>query len=139
MILDLEDRIFVVKKWYETSSVTTVRRAFRRRDARFHGRNLPSERQIRRVVECFEKYGSVWDARKKRRGSTGRPEVVTTDQNIRRVRQFFGRKQRLFVGNAARSLGMTRYSYTVRKILRKVIGKRAFKPCKTERLTLSEW
>ena len=64
MILDLEDRIFVVKKWYETSSVTTVRRAFRRRDARFHGRNLRSERQIRRVVECFEKYGSVWDARK---------------------------------------------------------------------------
>ena len=67
MILDLEDRIFVVKKWYETSSVTTVRRAFRRRDARFQGqgRNLPSEREIRRVVECFEKYGSVWDARKK--------------------------------------------------------------------------
>ena len=59
MIFDLEDRIFVVKKWYKTSSVTNVRRAFRRRDARFHGRNLPSERQIRRVVECFEKYGSV--------------------------------------------------------------------------------
>ena len=89
MILDLEDIIFVVKKWYETSSVTTVRRAFRGRDARFHGRNLPSERQIRRVVECFEKYGSVWDARKNRRGSTGRPEVVTTHQNIQRVRQFF--------------------------------------------------
>ena len=88
MVLDLEDRIFVVKKWYKTSSVTNVRRAFRRRDARFHGRNLPSKRQIRRVVECFEKYGSVWDARKKRRGSTGRPEVFTTDQNIRRVRQF---------------------------------------------------
>ena len=136
MILDLKDRIFVVKKWYETSSVTTVRRAFRRRDARFHGRNLPSERQIRQVVECFEKYGSVWDARKKRRGSTGRPEVFTTDQNIRRVRQFLGRKQRLSVGNAARSLGMTRY--TVKKISRKVIGKRAFKPCKTERLTPSQ-
>ena len=117
MILDLEDRIFVVKKWYKTSSVTNVRRAFRRRDARFHGRNLPSERQIRRVVECFEKYGSVWDARKKRRGSTGRPEIFTNDQNIQRVRQFFGRKQRLSVGNAARSLGMTRY--TVRKILRR--------------------
>ena len=77
-------------------------------------------------MECFEKYGSVWDARKKQRGSTGRPEVFTTDQNIRRVRQFFGRKQRLSVGNATRSLGMTRY--TVRKIPRKVIGKRAFKP-----------
>ena len=71
---------------------------------------LPSERQIRRVVEGFEKYGSVWDARKKRRGSTGRPGVFTTDQNIRRVRQFFGRMQRLSVGNAARSLGMTRYT-----------------------------
>ena len=31
---------------------------------------------------------------------------------------------------------MTRY--TVRKILRKVVGKRAFKPCKTERLTPSQ-
>ena len=41
-----------------------------------------------------------------------------------------------FFGNAARSLGMTRY--TVRKILRKVIGKRAFRPCKTERLTPSQ-
>ena len=87
-------------------------------------------------MECFEKYGSVWDARKNLRGSTGRPEVFTTDQNIRRVRQFFGRKQRLSVENAARSLGMTRY--TMRKILRKVIGKRAFKPCKTERLKLSQ-
>ena len=77
-------------------------------------------------MECFEKYDSVWDARKKQRGSTGPPEVFTTDQNIRRVRQFFGRKQRLSVGNATRSLGMTRY--TVRKIPRKVIGKRAFKP-----------
>ena len=136
MILDLEDRIFVVKKWYETSSVTTIRRAFKRHDARFHGRNLPSERQIRRVVECFEKYGSVWDARKKRRGSTGRPEVFTTDQYIRRVQQFFGRNQRLSVSNAARSLRMTRY--TVRKILRKVICERACKPCKTERLTPSQ-
>ena len=116
--------------------MTTVRRAFRRRDARYHGRNLPSERQIRWVVKCFEEYGSVWDARKKRRGSTGRPEVVTTDQNIRRVRQFFGRKQRLSVGNAARSLGMARY--TVRKILRKIVGKRAFKACKNERLTPSQ-
>ena len=87
-------------------------------------------------MKCFEKYGSVWDATKKRRGSTGRPEVVITDQNIRRVRQFFGMKQRLSVGNAARSLGMTRY--TVRKILRKVVGKRAFKPCITERLTPSQ-
>ena len=71
MILDLKDRIFVVKKWYETSSVTTVRRAFRRRDARFHGRNLPSERQIRQVVECFEKYGSVWDADRSEEGLLG--------------------------------------------------------------------
>ena len=112
-----------VKKLYETNSVTTVRRAFRRRDARFHGRNLPSERQIRQVVECFEKYGSLWDARKKRRGSTGRLAVFTTDQNIRRVRQGFWQEATTFglsVGNAARSLGLTRYS--VRKILRKVIG-----------------
>ena len=131
MILDLEDRIFVVKKWYETSSVTTVRRAFRRRDARFHGRNLPSERQIRRVVEYFEKYVSVWDARKKRRRSTGRPEVVTNDQNIRHVRQFLAGSNECrseMLRDRARSLGMT--PYTVRKILRKVIGKRAFKPCK---------
>ena len=71
------------------------------------------------------------------RSKEGLLGVVTTDQNIRRVlRQFFGRKQRLSVGNAARSLGMTRY--TVRKILRKVVGKRAFKPCKTERLTPSQ-
>ena len=52
------------------------------------------------------------------------------------MQQFFGRKQRLSVENAARLLGMT--CYTLRKILRKVIGKHAFKPCKTERLTPSQ-
>ena len=64
-MLSLEDKVFVIQKYHETRSFSAVRREFRHRDARLNGQNLPSLRQLRRVVKCFEESGSVLDRRKK--------------------------------------------------------------------------
>ena len=70
-MLSLEDKVFVIQKYDETRSFSAVRREFRRRDARFNGRNLPSVRQLRRAVKCFEESGSVHDRRKKIKSKNG--------------------------------------------------------------------
>ena len=67
-----EDTMFIVEKWYETRSLAFIRRAFRQRDARYHGKNLPSRTPIEWVVKHFQRSGTVADLRSTNLAQRGR-------------------------------------------------------------------
>ena len=84
-----------------------MRREFRRRDARFNGRNLPSVRQLRRVVKCFEESGSVHDRRKKIKSKNGGTFVYT--QHVSAVQKLYSNKQRISLSKANKMLRLSKY------------------------------
>lgn len=72
VMFSLEDKIFIVQQWNSFQPLATIRRSFRRRDARYHGKNLPSLRTIRYVIDNFQKHGTVLDRRKSHFVNNGR-------------------------------------------------------------------
>ena len=56
MMFDIEKRIFVVKSYYKSESLVTVRRAFKKR---FNTRILPTNASILAIIKTFEKTGAV--------------------------------------------------------------------------------
>ena len=129
----LESGWFIVRKWYESRCVTTILRSFRKRDARYHGRNLPSRKSIRRVIDRFNTTGTVNDRRFN--GLTGKYCPISPSK-IQRVRELYSRTQRISLRRAERQTKVTKYF--VRKILRRIVGKKPFKACRTEKLTPSQ-
>ena len=55
-MFDIEKRIFVVKSYYKSESLVTVRRAFKKR---FNTRKLPTDASILAIIKTFEKTGAV--------------------------------------------------------------------------------
>ena len=56
MLYDLEKRVFLLKTFYKTESITAVQRAYR---AKFRCKTAPSDKVITNIVRTFEKHGSV--------------------------------------------------------------------------------
>ena len=128
-----EDKIFIVEKWYETRSLAFIRRAFRQRDARYHGKNLPSRTSIERVVKHFQRSGTVADLRNTYLAQRGRD---VSPEKVRRVKKVYARRQKVYLRRASHSTNVTRYF--VAKILKKVLKKKPFKSAKTDKLTASQ-
>ena len=63
-MLTLEDKVFIFQHWHASHCLATVRRSFRRRDARYHGKILPSWQLIHYVIDNFQRNGTVGDHRK---------------------------------------------------------------------------
>lgn len=126
-MLALHDRIFVVQQWCLLRSATAVRRSFRNRDPRYHGKNLPSLQSIRNVINHFKAHGTVTDLRKTTAANKKRQ---IPEEDVRSVKRLYYWKQRFSVKRASVKTGLSRYR--VRKNL-KVAGFTA-RPslCKTE-------
>ena len=73
-----EDKIFIVEKWYETRSLAFILRAFRQRDARYHGT----------VADLRNTYLA-------QRGRDFSPETV------RRVKKVYARRQKVSLRRAS--------------------------------------
>ena len=126
-------RFFIVEKWYETRSLAFIRRAFRQRDARYHGKNLPSRTSIERVVKHFQRSGTVADLRNT---NLAQRERDFSPEKVRRVKKVYARRQKVSLRRASHLTNVTRYF--VAKILKKVLKKKPFKSAKTEKLTASQ-
>ena len=128
-----EDKIFIVEKWYETRSLAFIRRAFQQRDARYHGKNLPSRTSIERVVKHFQRSGTVADLRNTYLAQRGRD---FSPEKVRLAKKFYARRQKASLRRASHSTNVK--WYFVAKILKKVLKKKSFKSAKTEKLTASQ-
>ena len=133
LLFSREDKIFIVEKWYETRSLAFIQRAFRQRDARYHGKNSPSRTSIERVVKHFQRSGTVADIRNTYLAQRGRD---FSPEKVRRVKKVYARRQKVSLRRASHSTNVTRYF--VAKILKKVLKKKPFKSAKTEKLTASQ-
>ena len=58
----IEERVFLVKTYYESYSITHVQRAF---SSKFPKSGNPSNSTINKTVSNFEKYGSIASIQKK--------------------------------------------------------------------------
>ena len=81
-----EDKIFIVEKWYETRPLAFIRRAFWQRDARYHGKNLPSRTSIEQVVKHFQRSGTGADLRNTYLAQRGRD---FSPEKVRRVKKVY--------------------------------------------------
>ena len=118
--------------WYRTGKLVKVRRAFRAREG-YHSKNLPNINTLRNIIDKFEVFGTIKD----RRRSVDNSRVgQITRKEIMQVHQCYIRKQKLSIRKASKQLKMTRYK--VRKILKRVLRKRAFKPQTFQKLTPSQ-
>jgi hypothetical protein len=126
-MLALHDRIFVVQQWCLLRSATAVRRSFRNRDPRYHGKNLPSLQSIRNVINHFKAHGTVTDLRKTTAANKKRQ---IPEEDVRSVKRLYYWKQRFSVKRASVKTGLSRYR--VRKILTRIIKKKPYKPEKKQ-------
>ena len=132
--LNKEERIYIVRLWEVHKSYVKVRRALRLEfPARFHGKNLPNDAMIYRIVQKFTIHGTVVDRRLK--NIPHRAARITSEQ-IKKVTKFYTRRQRISIRVAGRRLFISHNR--VFKILRKYLKKRAFKARRVEGLTDSQ-
>ena len=87
---------------------------------------------IKRVVNKFTHFGTVSDLRRRYIPT----QKHTTDQQISAVKKRYSRRQRLSTRRAALELSMSRY--TIRKILKKYLKKRPWKPYCLEKLQITD-
>jgi AraC-like DNA-binding protein len=71
MKYDIPQRVFLVKKYYESKSITSVQRNFR---TKYPKEDSPSHRTILNIVSNFEKYGSVAHVPPKRKDTDQKRE-----------------------------------------------------------------
>ena len=83
MVFTEQQKIKIIKFWYESKSYVEVRRSFCR-EFNVHTRDGPKNNAIKRIVNHFEDKGTVRNTNK---GNSGRPASVTKIQeNIDKVR-----------------------------------------------------
>ena len=83
MVFTEQQKIKIIKFWYESKSYVEVRRSFCR-EFNVHTRDSPKNNAIKRIVKHFEDKGTVRNTNK---GNSGRPASVTKIQeNIDKVR-----------------------------------------------------
>lgn len=98
--------------WFYQRSCDSVRQRVRE----FYGRaNLPSNMEIKRIVEKFHDTGSS----SRRRPGSGRPNTATNARRVALVRDFFEENRTYSIRRASRVLNMNRSS--VQSILRNKI------------------
>ena len=103
--LTIQQRTFIVKKYYETRSYRAVRDQFR---LAFPGRNPPANSTIQHNIQKYERDGTSLNVNKER---SGRRRSVRTDANINRVRQVLNQQQRQRISCRRNTLGMTKSSF----------------------------
>lgn len=89
MQLTVEQRVFVVSKYYETKSYAAVKEAF---PQRFPNRNAPSNKTIYKNVLKYQESGTSLNLNK---GRSGRRVSVRTPENIQLVRDALNRNPRI--------------------------------------------
>lgn len=106
------DILIVESYWFYQRSCDSVRNRVRE----FFGRaNLPTNMEIKRLVDKFDEIGSITQRRK----GSGRSKTATNDENISLVREFFEENRSYSIRRASLVLDMNRSS--VHSILRKKI------------------
>ena len=114
MVFIEQQKIKIIKFWYESKSYVQVRRSFCR-EFNVHTRDGPKNNTIKRIVKHFEDEGSVRNTNK---GNSGRPASVTKIQaNIDKVRNSTINSQKKSHRRLSQELRMS--SSSVFRILRK--------------------
>lgn len=80
--LTTEQRVFLVERYAETGNANEVRRLFQ---AAFPGRNVPSRSTLYRNIQKYNANGTSLNLNK---SNSGRPNTVTTAENVEEVREF---------------------------------------------------
>ena len=99
-----EQKVFCVKKYYETKSFKTVQARFRRQ---FDFHHYPNKSEIFKIVRNFEAYGTVEDRRKAAQSPAGAPITVRTPENVDRVRHSVGRSPSKSLRRRSQQLGIS--------------------------------
>ena len=105
-MLSLADKIFIVEQWHLHHSIVKVRRAFRQRDSRYTGKNLPSKSTIQYVVDNFKQHGTIRDRRKSYVAAKPRP---ISRQVVRRVKDSLQKDRKFSITRVAKKTNITRY------------------------------
>ena len=112
MVFSPEQKIKIVRLWFETKSYVTVRRRLRR-ECDMETRDLPCNKLIARFVNHFETTGSVLNTH---RGSSGRPASVSkSPETIAAVRNSVIASPKKSLRRRSQQLGLAKTS--VRRIL----------------------
>ena len=98
-MLTLEDKVSIVQQWHSSHCIATVRRSFRQRDARYHGKNLPPRSVIWLVIDNFQQHGTVQDRRK---SHIVKRDRVISPRKVMLVNQVYCNKQRVSLHLAAK-------------------------------------
>ena len=84
----MEQKIFCVKTYYETTSFQIVQARFRRK---FSFNKFPNRTQIFKLVKKFETHGTCGDRRVTGSSPSGPPITIRTPDNVTRVQESVGR------------------------------------------------
>lgn len=103
--LTTAQRIFIVKKYYETKSYQSVQEAFRQA---FPDRNPPAKSTIQHNLRKYEEDGTSLNVNK---GRSGRRRTVRTPESIERVRVLLGEQQQ--VSCRRNRIGMSKSSFNL--------------------------
>ncbi|CAF3817476.1 unnamed protein product [Rotaria sp. Silwood1] len=113
-----ERRIFILKhRWKSGRTLRTVNTAFR---SEFPGEKVPTRQAVYLLVKMFEETGSVEDASR-----SGRPTTGKTEENIQLVSQTFLLNPHISQRCAALELNISRTSL---QRLMKVLNLKPYKP-----------
>ncbi|CAF3957412.1 unnamed protein product [Rotaria sp. Silwood1] len=113
-----EQRIFILKhRWKSGRTLRTVNTAFR---SEFPGEKIPTRQAVYLLVKMFEETGSVEDASR-----SGRPTTGKTEENIQLVSQTFLLNPHISQRCAALELNISRTSL---QRLMKVLNLKPYKP-----------
>ena len=106
--LTSDQRVFIVKNYYQTKSVTVVKRKFKNA---YKGMNV-SRVNIYKLVKKFEELGTVKNAAK-----SGRPKSSRSDENVSTLQDMLERSPEKSVRRTSSETGISRSS--VHNIMRK--------------------
>lgn len=104
--LTIDQRTFVVKKFYETRSYLAVQEAFREA---FPDRNPPAKSTIHQNISKYEREGTSQNVNKRR---SGRRRTIRTPENIERVREVLAERGDQ-VSSRRNTLGITKSSFNL--------------------------
>jgi hypothetical protein len=105
MAYSVEERVFIVKTFYQTSSFVTVQRQFPRK---LNMRQAPARSAISRLVQKFELTAIVCD---KKKDVVRRHRSATTQDSVARVREALLRSPRKSVTRCFQLLGINTHKH----------------------------
>lgn len=130
MVLSSDDKKQLLQLFYQTRSITETRRQWRKLHQDSSPRKTPSELEIRRVVEKFDKHGTVHRVLQEKQG---RPRALRSIENIIEVQHSVKGMPKTSVRKRSQELGMSRM--TLSRILKADLGYKPYKIQKKPLLT----